>query len=265
MNKKESFLYRLMLAIVMMLGMTACSEKDDPVTPTNPLLKEELVGQWIMMEDAEEGFYGIPGNLHEIVYLNLENDGKGSYLFFVVDDDRQVIDDDKTQSACAFKYSTMTGSDVLISDRETIEDFQLESDLTISYDQGRLIVNDGEYTYKMHRLNDLERAQMILWYEGLHLGGDTEDAYNINDDDFNATSWRNQKSLYLYDGKGEHVDVNNHKFTAVQLPWSDDAMESNLPFNFCDDVTPEHGWELVMNYCGSTISSNNNFFALYNK
>lgn len=266
----KKFSFWMLAAIMTICGattmLTSCTESiDNPVTPTNPLLKEELVGQWILMEDAGEGYYGIPGNLHEIVYLNLENDGKGSYLFFVVDDDRQVIDDDKTQSACAFKYSTMTGSDVLISDRETIEDFQLESDLTISYDQGRLMVNDGEYTYKMHRLNDLERAQMTLWYEGLHLGGDAEDAYNINDADFNATSWRAQKSLYIYDGKGEHVDENNHKFTAVQLPWSDDVVESNLPLHFCDDVTPEHGWELVMNYCGSTISSNNNFFALYNK
>ena len=250
----------------MSMILTSCTESiDNPVIPTNPQLREELVGQWIMMEDAEEGFYGIPGNLHEIVYLNLDSDGKGSYLFFVVNDDREVIDDDNTQSACAFKYTTTTGGDVIVSDRATIEDFQLESDITLSFDHGRLMVDDGEYTYKMHRLNDLEREQMTLWYEGLHLGGDTEDAYNINDDTFNATSWRAQNSIYIYDGKGEHVDENNHKFTAVQLPWSDDVVESNLPLHFCDDVTPEQGWELVMNYCGSTISSNNNFFALYNK
>lgn len=112
---------------------------------------------------------------------------------------------------------------------------------------------------------DGRSPQLTLWWQALNFGGGPDEAYNINDPDFNATNWRSQKVIYIYDGKGEYVDKNNHKFTAVQLPWSDDVVESNLPMHFCDNVTPEQGWELVMNYCGSTISSNNNFFALYNK
>ena len=250
----------------MCMSLTSCSESfDTPVNPSEALLKQELVGQWISMVDADEGYYNIPGNLHEITYINLEDNGKGSYLFFLVNDNFEVIDDDNTQFACAFDYSTTATGKVLVSARKAIDDFELEKNITLSYDNDCLLADDGDYVFKMNHLNDMEKELLTIWLHELHFGGDAEDAYNINDDSFNATNWRQQKSIYLYDGKGEYVDENNHKFTAVQLPWSDDVVESNLPLHFCDDVTPEAGWELVMNYCGSTVSSNNNFFALYNK
>ena len=35
--------------------------------------------------------------------------------------------------------------------------------------------------------------------------------------------------------------------------------------DFCADITPENGWEWVLNYCGRRSTPNGNFFALYNK
>lgn len=115
----------LMLAAIltfcgtMCITLTSCTEGiDNPVVPNQALLKEELVGSWISMVDADEGYYGIPGNLHEITYIHLDEDGKGSYLFFLVNDNLEVIDDDNTQFACAFNYSTTADGKVLVSARK---------------------------------------------------------------------------------------------------------------------------------------------------
>ncbi len=250
----------------MSMVLTSCSDViDNPANPIPAPLNDKLVGQWLAMEEAEAGRYDIPGNLYEITYVTLQEDGKGSYLLFVVNEDREVIDRDDMQRACAFSFSTTADGNAVISARETINDLELENDLTLSFENDVVKADDGEHVRTMHHPNVLEEAQLTLWWQALNFGGGPDEAYNINDSDFNATNWRSQKAIYIYDGKGEHVDENNHKFTAVQLPWSDDVVESNLPLHFCDDVTPKAGWELVMNYCGSTISSNNNFFALYNK
>ena len=89
--------------------------------------------------------------------------------------------------------------------------------------------------------------------------------FNPNDETFTRQNWRQQQSILLYDAAGDDITVNGKKFTKVQLPWSSEATNNNLPMNFCDDITPENGWDLVMNYCGNTISKNYNFFAVYNK
>lgn len=268
MKKLSQWMLAAILAIcgTMSTVLTSCTENiDNPVIPNQTPVKEELVGQWIMMDDAEGGYDDLPGSVHEITYVHLDEDGRGSYLYFVVDDDRNVLEGEDMQYACAFSYTTTADGNVIISSREAIENFEAEDDVTLRYEKNCLIASDGEDDYKMHHPNEIEEAQMTVWLDALHFGGNVEEAYNINDDYFNATNWRKQNAIYIYDGKGEFVDENNHKFTAVQLPWSSDATDSNLPLNFCDDVTPEAGWELVMNYCGNTISSNNNFFALYNK
>ncbi len=91
------------------------------------------------------------------------------------------------------------------------------------------------------------------------------DYSNPNDKSFTRENWRKQQSIYLYDAMGDDLNVGGKKFTKVQLPWSTEATNNNLPMNFCDNIAPEYGWELVMNYCGNTISKDYNFFALYNK
>ena len=94
--------------------------------------------------------------------------------------------------------------------------------------------------------------------------------FNPNDDGiFTPANWRKQKSILLYDKNGmqHYTDGKggNYNFTQVELPWSDGTVVSNLPLNFCDNILPETGWELVMNSCGRTDIENSNYFALYNK
>jgi len=87
--------------------------------------------------------------------------------------------------------------------------------------------------------------------------------FNPNEKSFSREDWRNQSNIYIYDGVGPQT-VENYRFSIVPLPWSQNVSNSNLPMGFCDNITPESGWNLVLNYCGSTISTNMNYFALYN-
>lgn len=116
----------------MSMVLTSCSDViDNPANPTPAPLNDKLVGQWLAMEEAEAGRYDIPGNLYEITYVTLQEDGKGSYLLFVVNEDREVIDRDDMQRACAFSFSTTADGNAVISARETINDLELENDLTL--------------------------------------------------------------------------------------------------------------------------------------
>lgn len=96
--------------------------------------------------------------------------------------------------------------------------------------------------------------------------GASADTYNINDGEFTAENWRQQDAIYIYDNEGQEVDgMGRDGYTLVNLPWYDGDRLTNLPTGFCDDLTRENGWELVLNRCGSRGIENNNFFAIYNK
>lgn len=96
--------------------------------------------------------------------------------------------------------------------------------------------------------------------------GASADTYNINDGEFTAENWREQEAIYIYDNQGTEEDGMGRKgYTLVNLPWYDGDKLTNLPTGFCDDLTRENGWELVLNRCGNRSIQNNNFMALYNK
>lgn len=106
-------------------------------------------------------------------------------------------------------------------------------------------------------INDLSKAGLKAYF-------------NPNDNGiFTPANWREQKSILLYDRNGsqQRSDGNGstYHFMQVELPWSNGTVISNLPLNFCDNITPQNGWELVMNNCGRTDVENANYFALYNK
>ena len=86
---------------------------------------------------------------------------------------------------------------------------------------------------------------------------------------FTHNSWRQAEGIFLYTGGngdgGIHDTNGNVGYTYVKLPWNVGDVQSNLPNGFCENITPEKGWELAINRCGSRSISNGNFFALYNK
>ena len=82
-------------------------------------------------------------------------------------------------------------------------------------------------------------------------------------------NWRQTEGIFLYTGGAGDASIhdtnNGGGYVYVHLPWHNGNVQSNLPNGFCDNITPEKGWQLAFNSCGSRSIANNNFFALYNK
>ena len=133
----------------------------------------------------------------------------------------------------------------------------LGSCLTDGVKPQQISTKDNSQKFYDATINDLSKAGLKAYF-------------NPNDNGiFTPANWREQKSILLYDRNGsqQRSDGNGstYHFMQVELPWSNGTVISNLPLNFCDNITPENGWELVMNNCGRTDVENANFFALYNK
>ena len=135
-----------------------------------------------------------------------------------------------------------------------------------AYDGGAINVAAGKAHYDLERPTEALAAVIKDWDASTN-GGASADNYNINDADINYKNWRKAEAIYVYDGVGK--DVKDAKgrtgYTLVNLPWFKGDVLTNLPDGFTDDITPENGWEWVLNRCGSRAIKNNNFFALYNK
>lgn len=90
---------------------------------------------------------------------------------------------------------------------------------------------------KMNRADEgMEHVLMTTWHGLLHGGsGDAED-YNINDKTFTSSNWREQQTIYIYDGSGSENDAKNRAgYTLINLPWNSSAMTrpiwSTRPFS----------------------------------
>lgn len=83
-------------------------------------------------------------------------------------------------------------------------------------------------------------------------GGGSSKDYNINDKSFSQSNWRNQDKIYIFDQKSTDIKDDNGQtgYNTINLPWSSSVVNTNLPPNFCDAITPENGWELALNLCG---------------
>ena len=272
----------LMCAVLVAVGLAACSDKDDnPVV--NPQLVEQIQGNWIAINDfwgedddayfESEDFEDIDPSIfdahREVVYVNFDEFGNGSFLFFAVDGDNEPVggEGDGLQLALAFDYTVQPDGSIKITSKAPINGFEENDNFRFRYENGSLIADDGKQQFTLHRPSQAEDAQMTTWKIALGIGGASADNYNINDEDFTAENWRKQEAIYIYDGKG--MDATDAKgrtgYTLVNLPWYDGEKQTNLPYGFCDRITPENGWEWVLNRCGSRNIVNNNFFAVYNK
>ena len=125
----------------------------------------------------------------------------------------------------------------------------------------------GTVTYQDLASKEALEALYRQTMAGLNAAGRTEAGYNINAKTFTRDNWREQKYIYRYTGDGNQVDENGSAgYTREALPWADGvAVSTHLPFNFCDDLQPANGWELVFNAIGEYDVKNRDFFAVYNK
>ena len=264
----------LMLALPMLLGLVSCVERDNPVDP-NPLAKQ-VSGLWWNIID-QEGTHKDATDSYPYTRLGqaicFKEDGTGyGITFFFNNEQSDPIAIIGGEGMAPFTYTSTADGRLRLDFSDAQKEYaDYFKKWTMSYADGTVSATDGKLTLTLEKASDQMAETIRDWDEqfngGAAIGGT---GFNPNDADFTRTNWRNEEGIYLYDGTGEYTITQKgrtSKFSLVPLPWYNGPKDTNLPDHFCDDITPENGWELVLNLCGNTQGSlkNNNFFAVYNK
>ena len=271
--KKTIRLFWLM-ALPMMLGLVSCAEKDNPVDPNQ--LAKQVSGLWWSLTD-QEGTYKDAADSYPYTRMGqaicFNEDGTGyGVTFFFNNDQGDPIAIIGGEYMAPFTYTSKADGRLSLNfDKAYYEYADYFKKWTMSYANEAVTATNGTLTLTLEKPSDQMAVMIHDWDEqfngGAAIGGT---GFNPNDADFTRTNWRNEEGIYLYDGTGEYTLTDKGrscKFSLVPLPWYNGPKYTNLPDGFCDGITPENGWELVLNLCGNTTGSlkNNNFFALYNK
>ena len=232
----------LMLALPMLLGLVSCVEHDNPVDP-NPLAKQ-VSGLWWNIID-QEGTHKDATDSYPYTRLGqaicFKEDGTGyGITFFFDDDNSDPIAIIGGKDMAPFTYtSTADGRLTLDFSNAYHEYADYFKQWTMTYADGTVSATDGKLTLTLKKASDAMATKIREWDEQFN-GGLKPTSFNANTD-FTASTWRTEEWIYIYDGVGS-----DH--------------------GFCNDITPENGWELALNLCGNSTGGvkNNNFFALYN-
>ena len=276
--KKNIFKIWLM-ALPMLLGLASCQglidavvgTNDNPVDP-NPLAKQ-VSGLWWSLTDQEGTFSDAADSypytrMGQAVCFNEDGTGYG-VTFFFNDEQGDPIAIIGGEWMAPFTYtSTADGRLSLNFDKAYQEYADYFKKWTMTYAAEAVTATNGTLTLTLEKPSEQMAVMIHDWDEQFN-GGLTPTSFNANTD-FTASTWRTEEWIYIYDGVGSDHPTKNG-FTIIPLPWNTEnsggTLQTNLPDGFCNDITPENGWELALNLCGSSTGGvkNNNFFALYNK
>ena len=264
------FLTTVILCGTTAVALSSCSDND--LASQTPI-GDKIVGKWYA-ETPKQVTIGTGKNAVECAKVVLvgtfDEDGEGFWSYILVDKQNRAIQpvgkDGKEHPYYANCKYGMTGNTV---DVELTANYLPTSQMewTFNYNGTCLQTKYEDRMIDLHPITTGEDAMFQEWMQQLGFGA-SADNYNINDKDITAENWRQTEAIYIYDGVG--ADVTDEKgrtgYTTVNLPWyKDGVVDSNLDPAFCDDITPENGWEWVLNLCGERSMVNNNFFAVYNK
>lgn len=280
MNQAKTMLMSILSAAILILGFPACSadEFDNPVN-NNPL-GNQIIGKFYLLYNAEGTIDGIfstielPHDYARVVETyEFHQDGTGIWnRYFIDNGSNEPFADLGGGSGGLGHFTFKTTADGIVN--VTLDN--VESAPTpdpygpyfrqMTYADGKLsgFGIDGQ-AITMDKAGFVELALFSTWHKKLHGGADADDdSENINAKDFTPENWRNQGAIYIYDGVGAITDANGLPgYTKVNMPWRNSV--TNLPDGFCDNITPQNGWEWVYNLCGSRTTTNLNYFFLYNK
>ena len=255
------FLTTVILCGTTAVALSSCSDKD--IASFNNPLGSDIYGLWYADYQAS-GTIGSDNTPYSRVLqaVQLNNDGTGRWFWaaFTADDATTPLLFEGGQYNGAFSYTV--AADGTITAKPQMDNCPMPR--SFRFANGAITFDDnGAQTMKAAP----EGFETVLQQLEAATYGAAAENYNINDKDITAENWRQTEAIYIYDGVG--VDVKDEKgrtgYTTVNLPWYEGTKQTNLPEGFCDDITPEMGWEWVANYCGNRSVVNNNFFALYNK
>ena len=259
-KNRSYFLSAILIGIVMML--TACAVERDNAVWNNPL-GDKIYGLWYADYQAS-GTIGSDNTPYSrmLQAVQLNNDGTGKWWKAVFNDHNATtpLQFDGGLYNGAFDYTV--AADGTITAKPQMDNCPMPRSFRFA---------DGAITFDDNGTQTMKAApegyEKLLQQLEAATYGAAADNYNINDKDITAENWRQTEAIYIYDGVG--TDVKDEKgrtgYTTVNLPWYEGTKQTNLPSDFCKDMTPDNGWEWVANYCGNRSIVNNNFFAVYNK
>ena len=251
----------LLLALPMLLGLAACSDKD--IASFNNPIGNDIYGVWYADYQASGTIDHVNKPYSRVLQaVQLNNDGTGRWFWaaFNADNATTPLHFEGGRYNGAFSYTV--AADGTITAKPQADDCPMPRSFRFA---------DGAITFDDNGAQTMKPApegfeNVLSKLEESTYGAAAEN-YNINDKDITAENWRQQEAIYIYDGKG--TDVTDAKgrtgYTLVNLPWYNGDKLTNLPHGFCDDLTLEMGWEWVINRCGNRSIADNNFFAVYNK
>lgn len=264
----RKYLYSAVLMIGTAMMLTACAD-NDTVAWNNPL-SDKIYGLWYADYQAS-GTVGVDNVQYDRVVqaVQLNSDGTGTWwkALFSADDASKPLYLYGGRYPLGGSFDYTVAADGTITAKREGEKQTDGSPMTLvfHYANGRITTDDGGVTQAL-KPAPKDFDNVLLQLENSLQGAEAEN-FNINDGDITAENWRQQEAIYIYDGKG--VDVQDSKgrtgYSLVNLPWYEGTKLTNLPADFCKDMTPDNGWEWIVNYCGNRSIANNNFFAVYNK
>lgn len=284
---KQRFIWMIAAILTLsgtLVGLTSCRDNDDN-SVLNPLA-DKLIGMWIS-EFETQGTIGEGDDAVEyykvVQIVDFDNDKEGLWAKYYINQAKEVITLEGGYFFGSFNYRTNADGKIIIdvtSDNNNI----VEADhWTMQFADGHITGKDGDESYDLTPATEAQKEQIKLWGQSVGFGYDGGDAnYNINSDPevmenfvFDRTNWLQHTHILMR----VTSDVNNritdkYERTGYQefvLPWAKDkngnpeSMISNLPDKFCDDLTPENGWDMVANFCGRYNYPNANYIVFYNK
>ena len=278
-NKIVAGVFYLLLLSFPPSLLSSCSEKDSPVN-NNPLA-EKFEGVWYA-EYAKEG--SLPGLIDsdpDIIYnkvihvYKFNADGTGSWEKFYLNDDEPVYNQAEValgklvDADGAFHYSTAADGTINITlDKPKLFDDadNIPAAWSLHCQNESISGTDGAIDYTLTQADEAQRQRLFQYAYMMHLGDEDVNPNDAPDSlGFNNKNWRTKETIYIFDGKDHQVGPYKG-YKRIGLPWSKTVdTQINMPVNFCDDITPENGWELALNRCGYSNMENENFFFLYNK
>ena len=267
-TKNRNFLFSaVLIGIAMML--TGCAVERDNAAWNNPL-GDKIYGLWYA-DYQESGIVGVdkPPYSRVVQAVKFNADGTGTWwkAMFSADDASKplALFGGRYLENGTFDYSVAADGTIRAKRRGEKGQDGSPMALVFHYQDGAITFGDGITAQTMQPAPKDYDNLLLALENSMH--GAEADNYNINDKDITAQNWRQTEAIYIYDGVGK--DVTDEKgrtgYTTVNLPWYEGTKQTNLPSDFCKDMTPDNGWEWVANYCGNRSIVNNNFFAVYNK
>ena len=267
-TKNRNYIFLAVLMGIAML-MTACAVERDNAVWNNPL-GDKIYGLWYA-DYQESGIVGVDKTPYSRVVqaVKFNADGTGTWwkAVFAADDASKPLwlYGGRFPKNGTFDYGVAADGTIRAKRRGEKGLDGSPMALVFHYQDGAITFGDG-ITAQTMKPAPKDYDNLLLALESSLQGAEMVD-FNINDGEITAQNWRQTEGIYIYDGKGTDVKDKEGRtgYTLVALPWYQGTKQTNLPSDFCKDMTPDNGWEWVANYCGNRSIVNNNFFAVYNK